>query len=163
MNPYVQYENVIPLIAPVDTAATAISTPYVDLKTAHEASFLVQFGVITTGTADSNVTVTVEAATVQAGTGAAAIGFSYRLSDAVGANAWGAITACAATGLAIGSTDDGKALEIEIDPAAVQAAKADARWVRVTITPTADHTVTLLSALVAINPRYKQSSMVSAT
>lgn len=155
--------NIVPLLAPVDTAATAIACAFLDLKTAHEASFLVSFGAITSGTADSNVTVTVTAATVQAGTSAAAIAFNYRLSDAIAANAWGAVTAATSSGVAIGSTDDGKLLMIEIDPAAVQAAKADARWVNVVITPTADHSVTIAGVCALINPRYRGATMVSAT
>lgn len=160
---FAQYDNIIPVLAPVDTAATAISTAYVDLKTVNRASFLINFGVITTGTADSNITVTVNAATVQAGTSASAIAFSYRLSEAVGSNAWGAVANATASGATIASTDDGKALLIDIDPSVVANVKADGRWVNVTLTPTADHTVTIGGAFALLDARYHGGSMVSAT
>jgi hypothetical protein len=91
------------------------------------------------------------------------VGFSYRLSGAVNANTWGAITEAAATaGVALASTDDNKMLWIEIDPAAVLAAKADARFVRVFISPS-DMAATLVAAMALVDPVYKQTTMISAT
>jgi hypothetical protein len=159
---YGMYENIVPLLAPIDKAGTAAATPWVDMKTAHSLSFLVYVGVITAATADAVVTVTVEAATAAATGSEAAVVFSYRLSDATGANAWGAVTAATTAGATFASTDDGKAMLVTVDPAAVQAAKADARWVRAVITPT-DFSVCLVTALAVIDPRYKQTTMKSAT
>lgn len=162
-NPYGMKQNIVPLIAPVDTAATAIASPFVALQSAHALRFLLFFGVITAASADQSVTVTVEAATTGATGSEAAIAFNYRKSDAVGANVWGAITAATSAGLAIATTDDGKAVLIEVDPAAVQTAKEDATHVRVVITPDGGGTVTLVTALAEIDPRYMGSTMESAT
>lgn len=160
---FVQYENVVPLIAPQDITTSATASPFVDLKTALKAAFEVFFGSITAASADQAITVTVEAATAAASGSEAAIAFSYRLSGAVGANSWGAVTAATSSGVSVATTDDNKILHIEIDPAAVLAAKADARFVRVVITPDAGATATLVSAWALIDPVYKQTTMVSAT
>ena len=156
--------NVVPGVMPVDTAATAISTQYVDIKTANSVEFLAAFGVVTSASADQPVTITVMAATAQAGTGAAAVAFTYRLSSAVAANSWGDPTAATATGYApVATTIGGKMLHIYLDPAAIAAAKADARWVCLTITPDAGVTACNVCAIPLYSPRYPGASMVSAT
>lgn len=163
MNPFVQYENIVPLLAPQDLVDTDTATPFVDLKTANKAAFLVFFGALTTATAGDVVNVTLEAATAAASGSEAQVGFSYRVSGAVGANSWGAITEAAATaGVAMASTDDNKVLWVEIDPAAILAAKADARFVRLLISPS-DMAATLVAAMALVDPVYKQTTMISAT
>jgi hypothetical protein len=163
MNPFVQYENIVPLLAPQDIVDTDTATPFVDLKTANKAAFLVFLGALTTATATDVLNITVEAATAAASGSEAQVAFNYRLSGAVGANTWGAITAATATGgVEIANTDDNKALWIEIDPAAILAAKADARFVRVFISPT-DLAATLVAAMALVDPVYKQTTMISAT
>lgn len=161
-NTLAMYENIIPLLAPVDNAGTAVATPFIDLKTAHNAAFLVYCGVITAGTADAVVTITVEAATAAASGSEAAIGFTYRKSGIAAANTWDAAAAATSTGATFGSTDDGKMMLVELDPAAVQAAKTDGRYVRLVFTPT-DFTVSLATVIGIIAPRYAQTTMVSAT
>lgn len=156
--------NVIPGIAPVDTAATAISTQFVDMKTAHEINFLVSVGALT-ASADDTVTLTVNAATVQAGTSAVAIPFRYRLSGAAAANSWGAETAATSAGYApLSSAVTGKMVWITVDPATIQSsAEADARWVNLTVTPSAGNSVLLVAAVPIVVPRFVQASMVSTT
>lgn len=161
MNPFAEYENIVPILAPVDIAGNATETPFMDLKTAHQAAFVVYFGVLTTATAADHIDVTLVAATSSATTSEAAVTFSYRLSAATGTNTWGAITAALAAGVEIASTDDGKALWIEIDPAAIQAQKADARFVSVHLTPDG-MAASLVSVIGMISPRYRQTTMVSA-
>lgn len=163
MNPFVQYENIVPLLAPADIASTVTASNYMDLKTANHAAFLVVLGAVTSATATDAEVVTVEAATAEGGA-EAAIAFNYRLSGALGDNTWGAITAAASTGLALDpAADDNKLLWIEIDPAAVHAAKADAHYVRVKLTDTPDMTACLVAVLGIIDPVYKQTTLVSAT
>lgn len=129
---FVEYENIVPLVAPIDGGASAVYSPYMDLKYAHKAAFLLYFGVITTGTAADHVDVTIEcASTAASGSDEAAVPFRYRTSEATGGTSWGAITTAATTGFAVASTDDGKAFWLEVDPADVQAEKSDARYVRV--------------------------------
>ena len=157
--------NIVPGVAPVDTVATAIATQFVDMKTAHEINFLVSFGTVTVASADQPITITVTAATVQAGTSAVAVPFRYRLSGAAAANSWGAETAATSAGYApVGATATGKMVFITVDPAAVIAsAEKDARWINLVVTPDAGASACAVAAIPFIVPRYKQVSMVSAT
>jgi len=160
MNPFVGYDNFIPLLAPVDLAGTATRSIYMDLKGANRAAFLVCFGAIT-GTATDTMVVTVEAATAEGGS-EAAVAFSYRLSGAVGANTWGAITAvAAATGVVLTVSDDDKLLWIEINPDAMAA--SDYRYVRVLLTDTPDMANCLVGVMGVLDASYKQTTFVSAT
>jgi len=163
MNPYVEYDNVIPLLAPVDIASTVTTTPYVDLKLANGGGFLVNFGLITSATTTDREIVTMEAATDPAGT-EAAISFNYRLSSAVGANAWGTITSATTTGVSMDpANDDGKSLWIEIDPRYVEEQFADARYVRLVLTDTPDMTACLVAITAFLDAAYKQATMTVAT
>lgn len=162
-NRFVIGENVVPLVAPQDIAATAAATPFVSLKNALHATVFLFFGSITAASADQAITVTMEAATAAASGSEAAIAFNYRLSGAVGANTWGAITAAPSTGMSIATTDDNKMLAIDIDPRALEGALADASHIRAVITPDAGGTATLVGAWVVLEPRYTQLTHKSAT
>lgn len=162
-NPLEHY-NFVPGIQPVDTAATAISTQYIDLKAAKEVAFLVQFGTVTVTSADQPITITVNAATVQAGTSASAIAFTYRLSGAVAANTWAAPAAATSAGYApVGGTISGLSVLVYVDPAAVAAAKTDGRWVNLTVTPDAGATACNVSVIGLVDSRYKQVTHISTT
>jgi hypothetical protein len=164
-NSYVEYENVVPLLAPVDIAGTATATPYMDLKSAHEATIFVYVGNITTTSADQTAgpVITIECVTAAASaSNEANYEFIYRLSDATGANVWNSIGSATA-GLDLTVSGDGKMVAIHIDPALVQAALTDARFVRAVITPGTGGAVCLVGAWAVINPRYKQTTMVSVT
>lgn len=163
MSRYVQDENVVPLLVPQDIAATATATPFLALKTIVDGTLYIAFGNIAAASADQAVIVTLEAATAGASGSEAAIAFDYRLSGAVGSNTWGTKATATSTGVSIGTTDDNKILAINIDPAAIQAAKADATHVRAVITPDAGGTATLVAAWASFVPSYKQTTMVSAT
>lgn len=162
---FVMYDNVVPLLAPVDIAGTATATPYMDLKTANDAMIYVYIGNITTASADQTAGPVV---TIEAATGAASASnevnyeFQYRLSAATGTGTWGAVSSATA-GVDLTVTGDGKMLAIRIDPAAVQAALTDARYVRVVITPGTGGAITLAAVWGVIDARYKMTSMVSAT
>ena len=160
---FTQGINTLPLLSPVDTAAAAVATPFLKLGGAHGGTLFVHFGTITAASADQSVTVTLEAATTSASGSEAAVAFNYRLSGAVGANTWGSITTAATTGASIATTDDGKMLAIDIDPAKFLAAKADCTHVRAVITPDAGGTVTMVSSFAQLEPRVSQAAMVSAT
>jgi hypothetical protein len=159
MNPFVGYDNFIPLLAPADITGTVTASAYMDLKGANRAGFLVAFGAIT-GTSTDTEVVTVQAATAPDGT-EAAIAFSYRLSGAVGANTWGAITTVASTGVALTVSDDDKLLWIEINPDAMAA--NDYRYVRVLLTDTPDMANCLVGVIGVLDASYKQTTFVSAT
>ena len=156
-------ENIIPLKAPVDSAGTASATPWVDLKNALHAPFFYYAGVVTAASADQAVVITIEAATAAASGSEVAIAFKYRLSGATGANSLGDITQATTAGVSFGTTDDGKFLLIDIDPAGLDSALADARFVRMAVGIDAGGTVTLNSAWCVLDPRYPQLSQLSAT
>lgn len=158
-NPFIAYENLVPLLAPQDITGTATASGYLDLRTANAAGFLVVIGAIT-GTSTDTEVITVEAATAVTGA-EAAIPFRYRLSGAVGANTWGAVTTCASTGLALTVSDDNKILFIEIDPQ--EMAVDDYRYVRVVCTDTPDMANFLVAVIGVVDPRYRQTTFVSAT
>jgi len=157
-------EQIVPLKAPVDSAGTAYATPFVDLKNALHATFFYYMGVVTAASADQNIVITMEAATAAASGSEVAIAFKYRLSGATGANTLGAITAATSSGVSLDTTSaDGKLLLIDIDPAALDSALADARFVRMVVGIDAGGTVTLNAAWAVLDPRYPQLTQLSAT
>ena len=156
-------ENIVPLKAPVDSAGTAYATPWVDLKNALHATFFYYAGVVTAASADQAVVITMEAATAAASGSEVAIAFKYRLSGATGANTWGDITSATSTGYSFATDADGKMLLIDVDPAALDSALADARFVRMVVGIDAGGTVTLNSAWAVLDPRYPQTTHLSAT
>lgn len=159
-------ENIVPLKAPVDSAGTAYATPYLDLKNALHATIFAYFGVVTATSADQSVIVTLEASTAAASNASeVACAFSYRLSGATGANTWGAVTAATATGVAVATTDDGKMLAIDVDPAAIVKAHGqdDCRYVRLVVGIDAGGTVTLNAVWAELDPMYPQTTHLSAT
>lgn len=157
-------DNILPLIAPVDTAATEKRTPFLDMRKALHTTILVYFGVTTATSADQNIIVTLQAATSAASTSETAIAFRYRLSGATGANTWGAVTTATSAGASLDTTTlDNKILLIDVDPAALPAIGADNYFVSVVVTPDAGGTVTLLSALAISDPQYASVSHQSMT
>ena len=93
------------------------------------------------------------------------IPFKYRLSGATGANTLGAITAATASGGAslVTTTSDGMLLLIDVDPASLDSALADARFVRMVVGIDAGGTVTLNAAWAVLDPRYPQVTQLTAT
>jgi len=167
MQPLSFYENIVPLVAPIDGGAGSPATPYLDLKGANTATILIYFGVVTSVTATDTLTVTVEASSASTSNASeTAIAFNYRLSDTVaGGNTWGAYSAATSAGLSMGASTvfDGFALEISLDPAAVQAAHAGARWVRAVLTPSAAFSVLLYTVIGFIQPTDRATTMQTQT
>jgi len=160
-NPFVGYDNIVPLVAPVAGTTGTITSPYVDLRNAQKASFLIQFGAITSTTVADDMVIAVQCATAPTGT-EAAVEYRYRKSGAVGANTWGAVTSVGATGAVFqSSADDNMACFIEIDPDALAA--NDYRYVRFTAAPTDSMEAYVISAVAFLEARYKQTTHISAT
>jgi hypothetical protein len=161
---YVEYHNIVSGYQPISDTSVAVKSAWIDMKTAHEISFLVQFGAVTGTSTIDGVTVTVEASTTNDSTTATAVAFKYRVSGAVTANTWGAVTDATATGYApILAAVTGTNLFIQVDPAQVQATVDTARWLQLNVTKSASVTACTSSCVAFINPRYKQVTMVSAT
>lgn len=159
--------NIIPVLAPVDRAAVAIGTEYVDLDLANWISFLVSFGSLTSDDTDV-VLITVECSTAASSNATEeAIGFTYRLSSAVATNSWAASTAGTTDGVGTAADGvnaagaDGKILEINVDPSVVAAKMADARYVRLWIAPTGP--ISILGAMALVETRYPGATIPSSS
>jgi len=163
-NPFVGYDNIIPLYAPVQTTTGTVTTPYMDLRGAQRASFLLYFGVITSATTTDEVVVTVDAATAEDGTEVAQ-SFYYRLSAIAAATAtWGAVTSCASTGFGMGADDsDNMMLWVQLD--LDDFGTNDFRYARIVVTPSpATQLEALIVSICGIQEnRYKQTTFHSVT
>lgn len=162
------YENIVPLVAPVDATTTnPILGEYLDLQSCNRAAILVYFGVVTSATATDTMTLTLEASTASTSNASEeAIPFNYRLSAAKATgNTWGAVTAATSAGVALGASTvfDGFMINIDIDPAAIVALKPEARYVRVVLTEDNAYSAVNYSMIGIIDPRYKQTTMIAAT
>jgi hypothetical protein len=164
----VMYENIVPLVAPVDgTTTNPILGEYLDIASANRAAILVYFGVVTSSTATDTMTLTLEASTAStSNAGEEAIPFNYRLSVAKATgNTWGAVTAATSAGVALGASTvfDGFAILIDIDPAIVVGLKPDARYVRVVFTEDNAYSAVNYTIVGFLDPRYKQTTMITAS
>ncbi len=160
-------QHVVPLLAPVDSAATDYATPYVNLKDALHCTFYVYFGVVTATSADQNLSVTIEASTSTTSNATeVALAFKYRLSGATGTDTWGAVTSVANTGVSLDTTTvDNKILAIDLDPAIIEAAHGsrDAKFARVVVNLDAGNTVDLNAIWAELDPMYPQTTHLSAS
>lgn len=159
-NLFAQYDNVVPLIQPVDLGSTATNTPSIALKGAHRVSFLVQTGVTTPNATGDIVDITVVAATAEGAVAQTAIAFKYRKSSVVTANTWGAVTTATATGIELTDDDEGMSLWLEVD--ADTLAASDYTHLHLNIEQNA-FTVFLASAVAFIESRYRMTTMATAT
>ncbi len=159
-NTYAQYDNVFPLLQPVDLGSTATNLPSVALKGAHRISFLVQCGVTTPNASTDIVDITVVAATAEGAVAQTAVAFKYRKSSAVTANTWGAITTATTTGVELTDDDEGFSLWIEVDPDTLGA--SDYTHLHLNIEQNA-FTAFFASAVAFIETRYRMNTMATAT
>lgn len=153
--------KLLPILAPVDIAATATATQYVDLKEMQWASFYVQFGAVT----NAALTLTVEASTAGSSNATeAAIPFKYRLTSAVATDSLGAITAATSDGATVAAGDDNKGFWIDVDPAALPSNPgADFAWLRLVLTPSSDMSACLVGVTAFLEPLYPGNAINSAT
>ena len=160
-NPFIGYDNIVPLLAPVDIASNITISPWMDLRHAQKAAFLISFGAVTSASAADAYVITIASATVETGT-QTAIDFRYRISAATGTNTWGAVTTvAAATGLPIvANGGDSMTVFIEIDPDALG---MTGRYVHVVLTDVDDMSACLVSIIGFCEARYKQLTHVSAS
>jgi hypothetical protein len=159
-NSFVGYDNIVSGFQPVDATTAGVSSAWIDMKTAHEVAFLLQFGVVT---ATNVVTVTVEASTTNASTTGVAVPFLYRQSGIVTANTWGAVTSCTSAGAAIAAASlTGTNLWVECDLPGITNDHPTARWIKVEVSG-AEPTANLCAGVCFINPRYRQITYPSAT
>lgn len=165
MAKYAEQLKVLPVLAPVAFTTSAVASQFVNLSQANWASFVISFGLMTSDSTDT-VTLTVEACPIGTTTDSneTAMKFDYRLSSAVGADAWGSITSATASGMSVNAAnDDSKAVKIEIDPVWAANAVAGGKYVRVVATPSDAIASGVISAVAIIEPRYSANVIPSST
>jgi hypothetical protein len=163
--------KILPVLAPVDGAASAGVSAFVDMDMIHWLSFIIPFGNMTSDDSDV-VAIKVRCSTedTSATTEPMEIDFTYRITSAVGTDSVGTVTAGTSDG--IGTSDDGlnaanldnKILILSVDASAVAAKAATSggnRWVSFSYAPTGP--ITLLGALAIGEPRYPGTSQPSST
>lgn len=162
--------KILPVLAPVDTAATAVQTAFVDLDLANWLTYVIAFGNLTSDDSDAVViTARCSSEDTSATTEPLAIPFWYRLSTAVATDTgWGDITAGTSDG--IGSSDDSinaanldsKVLVIDIDPSVVAAySGGQQRWASLNIAPQGP--ITILGVTAFIEQKYPGNTIPSST
>ena len=160
-NPFMGYDQWIPLLAPVDLVAVNTTT-YVDLRNAQHVSFLIAFGLITSATATEEFVITVQCASA-VDAAEATVEYRYQVAAAVGTHTWGDVTSVGATGHVMHvDTDDGFWVLVTLDVGLL--ATSDYRYARVVLTPSDTDLEAGLTAIMAIlETRYKQDDHISAT
>ena len=165
---FAQGLKVLPVLGPIDTAASATVSAFVDMNMVNWCTFLVPFGNLTSDDSDI-VAILVRCSTegTSAATEPTAIPFTYRISSAVATDSMGALVAGTSDG--IGTSDDSvnaanldnTVLVIDVDPSVVAAKGADMRWVSLAIAPTGP--ITILGVLAVVEHKYPGNTIPSST
>jgi len=154
--------KVLPVLAPIAFTTAAIDTEAVDMNVNHWATFLVQFGAMTSDSTDT-VTVTVQCSSVDTSATGDDIAFKYRLSSAVDTDLMGAITDATTAGVAVTAEDDAKMLIIDIDANALPAVKSDGRYVGLKLTPSDAMASGVVGVIAVLEPRYPGNAIPSSS
>lgn len=171
----IKYTNklqVVPLlrnVADVSTDAAAGSkTAHVRLRNMQWLSFLINWDHIADST--SGFTVTAWSSTHQTTTAAGdtALPFKYRVSSAIGTDAWGAITAVTtgATGATVtGSSTDNRLMLVDVDPAVIPALDGNALYAYLRIVNISDESTNVENMTVVgiFEPRYPQNANLTSS
>ena len=163
---HVQELKVLPLLGPIDVAAVATASQYIDIdQCVGLIEFEVAFGAITaTDSSTSEMAVTVQASTAGGTDAGTAIAFQYALSSAVATDSMGAITAATSSGTVVNSsTGDNKLLMVYVDPAVVAAVGTGYRYANVKVDGTAGVTAAIVGVVGRYLPRFSQASQPSST
>lgn len=155
--------KVLPIIAPVAFTTSVVESEYVHMDGMHWATFLVEFGVMTSDSTDT-VTLTIECSTAATSNATeVTLPFWYRLSSAVATDTMGAITTATTAGMAVTATDDAKMVIIDVDPAIIPAALTDGAWLRVVATPSDAVASGVIASQFVGEPRYPQNLIPSSS
>ena len=157
--------DILPILAPIST--TDGTSDLLDASQAHWMTFLFQVGNFTSDSTDTcTVTVVCSTATTTNAT-EISLPFHYRLTEAVGTDTQGAITAVSTgtDGVALTALDDGKMLVIDVDPACIPSVTdyTNHRYVGLTWVCTADVGEIYLSAVAILEPRYPGNAIPDVT
>lgn len=132
----------VPLLVSADITETATASQFLNVQGCNWVSIAVPFGAITGDVA----TVTLEQCPIGTTTDGSetTVGYSYRLTEVVGTEGIGALTAVGSTGFPMAASDDNKILMIEFDPDTLT---AGSKYLRVVITPAS---TTMSSCIVGV-------------
>lgn len=158
---------IYPVLGAVAITDTTTVTEFVDLDLANWVSFLVSFGVVTSGGGAScnTVLITAVGSSIASTAGGDLIGFDYRLSEQIGTHGWGAITdgTTAGTAFTAGAAElSSRSVLIDIDPAELAAMGETHRWVGLKLECITSLAVTA-SVTAFIEPRYPGNDIPSST
>ena len=154
--------SVIPLLGPLDGAATNRWTAYVDLNLAHWCTFIVNFGSVSSaGASCDDLLIQVVCSSLETTAGVDAIDYQYRLSSAVGTDSWGDITAGTSDGVTFGPLLDNKTVLIDVDPSVVTAYSSVKRFVALEFTPAS--TSTFVGVTAVLEPKYPGNAIPSSS
>jgi len=158
---------VIPVLGAVAITNTTTVTDFVDLNLANWVSFLVSFGVVTSGggATCNTVLITAVGSSIASTANGDLIGFDYRLSEQIGTHGWAAITdgTTAGTAFTAGAAQlSSRSVWVDIDPAEVGALGEVHRWVGLKIECITSLAVTA-SATAFVQPRYPGNDMPSSS
>lgn len=135
-------------------------TDYINLRDYRRITFLITTGVSTGGT--SNATVTLAAATDNAGAGATTLGFRYKVcASSTTVDTWGASTVATATGFSMTAASNYKYI-VEVLVEELQAALAGAKFCALTCTEVTNDPIVGAIEILLSEPRYPQPVPLTA-
>jgi len=157
--------NTVLLMAPQDVGAAGVKSNFLNAGLVRWLTFDVAFGNVN----GDDAVVSVEVCTANATSGAslAAIPFRYRLSGALGADTWGAVTTASSSGATLTSTSQSNTLmKLDVDPGSI-ASDASAgetyKYIRVVVDPGSSISACLASVVAQYEPRYSQLDPVTSS
>ncbi len=156
---------IMPILGPIDIVGSCGQSEMVDLDLANWVSFLVSFGVVTSGggATSDQVTITVIASSIASTASGTVIGYDYRLSEHITTHGWGAITDGTTVGTAFSCTDlNSASVLIDVDPCDVAALGEVHRWVGIHLEPTSTKAINV-AVTAFLEPRYPGNDMPSST
>ena len=159
-------DKYVELLATQDiTSGTAVKSSFINAALTHWVTFLLPFGSVD----GDDVVITIDACTANATSGAslAAIPFRYRLSGAVTADTWGAVTTADSAGCTLTSTSQHSSLMlIDIDPADIVCDTGSSydtyKYLRVVLDGGGSLSHCLITVVAAYEPRYRDMTVTSS-
>lgn len=148
------------LVPKADAFATSATTDYISLENYGRITFVIHTGDATAGTADGVITLV--ASDDASGSSTTAMAFKYRVcASSTSVDTWGALTAAAATGVAM-TAGDNYIYTVEVSADDVESAQAGAKFVALTVTEDTNDPIVAGVLAILSDPRYPQAVPVSA-
>ena len=166
MKTFAEKIQVVPLRVPAVSTAS-FSSAHVKMLNVQSLAFYVLWGAMGGAATSTYAFKPRSAAANTTAVGDTALPFQYRLSSAVGADLWGAITTVAAdTAVTVTEAQPDRALWIEIDPATIPGLDADGAYCYLDCVANGDGATDANYAMTVtafIAPRYPQNTNLGTT